>query len=252
MILSILKSVGLENYSAHGQDIDHLITVVHYFMFILFIGWTFFFGYCLWRFWHKRNPKASYRGMQSHFSKHIEIGVVIVELALLLGFAFPMWNERVDTFDRVMKQNPIRVRVIGWQFAWMYHYPGEDGIFGHIDFRKVSNSNPLGLDLNDPNGKDDFTSSILKLPVGRPAILQITSKDVIHNFSIVPMRIQQDAIPGKEVPMWFTPIQKMETSVICGQLCGQGHANMVGAMEVISEKSYENWFSQQSQKMAKK
>ena len=246
MIFSILKSMGLKNYSVHGQDVDHLLTVIHYFMFILFIGWTCFFFFCLWRFWHRRNPKASYKGMTSHFSTHIEIGVILVELILLIGFAFPMWKERVDTFDRTMKENPVRVRVIGWQFAWMYHYPGKDGIFGHTNPRKVNSSNPLGLDKKDVNGKDDFISFILKIPVKKPVILQITSKDVIHNFSIVPMRIQQDAIPGKEIPMWFTPIEKMETYVVCGQLCGEGHANMVGAMEVIGEKSFISWYNQQS------
>ena len=52
------------------------------------------------------------------------------------------------------------------------------------------------------------------------------------------MRIQQDAIPGREIPMWFTPIETLETFVVCGQLCGEGHGNMVGTMEVVPAEDY--------------
>jgi cytochrome c oxidase subunit 2 len=104
----------------------------------------------------------------------------------------------------------------------------------------------IGLDHNDPNALDDFTSPILKLPLNRPAVLNITSTDVIHNYSIVPMRIQQDAIPGREIPMWFTPMKPLETYVVCGQLCGEGHGNMVGTMEVVPAADYDSWFKGQT------
>jgi len=245
--MSPSKFLGIpENYSAHGGQVDHLIDVVHWFMAALFVGWSLFFLFCLFRFWHRRNPKASYEGVRNHISTHIEIGVVIVEAVLLFGFAFPLWADRVDSFDKVQKMDPIRVRVVGWQFGWTYHYAGADGKFGRTDPRLISGTNELGIDYNDPNAQDDFTSPILKLPVERPAVLNITSKDVIHNFSLVPMRIQQDAIPGKEIPMWFTPVRPLETFVVCGQLCGEGHGNMVGSMEVIAPKEFESWFKSQS------
>ena len=86
----------------------------------------------------------------------------------------------------------------------------------------------------------------MKLPVDRNAILQITSTDVIHNYSIIPMRIQQDAIPGKDIPMWFRPIKTLETNVVCGQLCGEGHGNMKGVMEVVAKKAFDSWAAEQS------
>jgi cytochrome c oxidase subunit 2 len=78
-------------------------------------------------------------------------------------------------------------------------------------------------------------------------VLNIGSKDVIHNFCPVPMRIQQDAIPGREIPMWFTPTRTMETFVVCAQLCGDGHANMTGSMEVVEKKAYDAWFKEKSE-----
>lgn len=225
---------------------DHMIDVVHWLMIALFIGWTLFFLFCLFRFRQSASPKALYHGVRNHVSSHLEIGIVILEAVLLLGFAFPLWKERTDTWETVQERDPVRVRVIGWQFGWTYHYPGADGKFGRIDHQlKTSNSDP-GIDMDDPNSHDDFITSVLKLPVGRPAILNICSNDVIHNYAIIPMRIQQDAIPGKEIPMWFTPNKELETSVVCGQLCGEGHGNMAGQMEVVSQKAFNSWFTEQS------
>jgi len=245
--MSPSKFLGLpENYAAHGGQVDHMLDVVHWFMIALFVGWTLFFLFCLWRFWHKRNPKASYTGVRSHLSSHLEIGVIIIEAVLLLGFAFPLWAERVDTWDDVKNLNPNRVRVVGWQFGWTYHYAGADGKFGRTDPDLISGSNELGIDYSDPNALDDFTSPTLKLPVNEPAVLNVGTKDVIHNYAIVPMRIQQDAIPGREIPMWFTPVKTLETYVICGQLCGEGHGNMVGTLEVVPAADYQSWFDGQS------
>ncbi|MDA0765529.1 MAG: cytochrome c oxidase subunit II [Verrucomicrobia bacterium] len=241
------KLLGIpENFAEHGGGVDHLIDVVHYFMAALFVGWTLFFFYCCFRFWCRRNKTASYRGVQSHVSTHLEIGVVIIEAILLLGFAFPLWTERTDRYADIQQQDPVRIRVIGYQFAWNYHYPGADGKFGRIDRHLIQNVGDPCIDPADPNGWDDYTSPVLKIPVGRPCILQVTSTDVIHNYAIVPMRIQQDAMPGEDIPMWFRPIQKLETYVVCAQLCGEGHANMRGIMEVISEGAYDSWEAEQS------
>jgi cytochrome c oxidase subunit 2 len=65
------------------------------------------------------------------------------------------------------------------------------------------------------------------------------------------MRIQQDAIPGREIPMWFTPIKTLETYVVCGQLCGEGHGNMIGTMEVVDSKNFDTWSTAQSDEALK-
>lgn len=246
-LLNWSKWLGIpENYSDHGGNVDHLIDIVHWFMFALFIGWTLFFLFCLWKFRASKNAKASYHGVTSHVTSHLEIGVVIIEAVLLLGFAFPLWWERTDSFEEVQQTDPARVRVVAYQFGFGYHYPGEDGKFGRIDRSLVSRPGDPCIDPDDPNGYDDFVSGILKLPVKRNAILQVTSTDVIHNYSIVPMRIQQDAIPGRDIPMWFMPTKELETYVVCGQLCGENHANMRGVMEIVSQKSFSSWAAEQS------
>ena len=236
-----------ENGSAHGGDVGHMIDLIHWFMIILFIGWTLFFLLCLFKFWHKKNPEASYQGVKNHASTHLEIGVVIIEAVLLLGMALPLWSERTDDFDQAKKENAVRIRAVGFQFGWKFHYAGQDGKFGFIDRSLATAPGDHCLDPSDPNGFDDFvTSNDVKIPLNRPVILQVTSTDVIHNFSIIPMRIQQDAFPGKDIPMWFTPIKEMQTSVVCGQLCGEGHARMVGSLTVIPQKEFDTFIAKQS------
>ena len=251
--LSPGRMIGMpDNYSAHGSDVDHLIDVVQWFMIALFVGWTIFFLFTIFRFHRSRNPKADYHGVKNHLSSHLEIGVVIVEAVLLLGFALPFWSERVDTFQDAVDRDAVRVRAIGYQFGWKYHYAGEDGKFGRIDRSIVSSPGDPCIDPDDPNGYDDFTSDVLRLPVGRPAIVNVTSTDVIHNYAIIPMRIQQDAIPGVDIPMWFTPTRELETTVVCAQLCGEGHGRMVGTMEVTAASSFDNWHKEESDKEKQK
>src|SRR5262249_8653696 len=108
------------DYSAHGWQVDRIIYITHWLMFVLFVFWSAYFLYVLYRYNAKRNPKASYHGMQSHWSTWSEAGVAVVEVVLLVGFSIPgwyQWSKRVEK-----ESNPLEVRVIGEQFAWNIHY----------------------------------------------------------------------------------------------------------------------------------
>jgi cytochrome c oxidase subunit 2 len=230
------------NASEHGYLIDHMLEFIHWFMLLLFVGWSAFFIITLIRFHKSRNPRADYHGVQSKASTHVEFTVVLVEAALLLGFALPLWAKRVSQFP---KDNPVIIRAIGEQFRWNFHYPGPDGKFGRQDAALISASNSLGLDPNDPNGKDDIvTSNELHVPVNRSVIIQVSSKDVIHSLSIQAMRIGQDAIPGISTPMWFRPVRTGNYEIICGQLCGLGHYAMRALMTVESQSEYDQFLKE--------
>ncbi|MEM9478999.1 MAG: hypothetical protein AAGA58_04970 [Verrucomicrobiota bacterium] len=233
-----------ENASEHGAMVDHGLELVHWFMAVLGVGWGLFFLYCLYRFHRSRQPKADYYGVQNHASSHLEIGVVIVEVVLLVGMAFPLWAQRVSDYPTGDKV--VRVRAVSEQFKWTMHYPGQDGRFGLADAALITTDNPLGINWDDPNAKDDFLSPVLVLAKDRDTIIRVLSKDVIHNLHLVPMRIAQDAIPGSPADMTFKPIKTGTWQTICGQLCGAGHAQMVGQMEVMEEEDYDAWFESKS------
>ena len=190
--------------SAHGPAIDHLIGLMHWVMLVLFVGWGTFYLYTLIRFRRSKNPTASYTGVKSHVSNYLEVGVLLVEVILLVGFSIPLWSKRVDSFPA--EKDAIVVRVVAEQFAWNIHYPGKDGKFGKTSPSLIDGENPLGLDRNDPDAKDDITTiNQLNLPVNRPVIIYLSSKDVIHSFNLPAFRVKQDAIPGMRIPLWFTP-----------------------------------------------
>lgn len=92
------------------------------------------------------------------------------------------------------------------------------------DIRLVNPDNPIGLDRRDPAGRDDITTiNRMNLPVGKPVIVFLSSKDVVHSFGLPQMRVKQDATPGIVQPVWFTPTQTGEWDIACSQLCGLGH-----------------------------
>lgn len=235
------------NYSAHGGALDQLQANVHWLMLILFVGWGLLFAYMLVRFRAAKHPKAIYHGTHSHISTYAEAGIAVVEVILLVGFSIPLWYRWTKAPTKA--ENPLEIRVVAEQFAWNIHYPGPDGIFGKADASHVTSANPLGLDPNDPDAKDDIaTLNQLHLELNRPVIIRISSKDVIHSFGLPYMRVKQDATPGMEVPVHFTPVKasgKEVWEIACAQLCGLGHYRMKGQYHVQSKADFEKWMAEQ-------
>ena len=251
--------------SAHGWQIDNIIVYLHWLMAALFIGWSLYFIYVLFRFRARANPKASYEGVHSHASSYVEAGVAIFEVVLLVGFAIPAWAawvapvpEGADVFE---------VRVVAQQFQWNIHYPGPDGVFGRTDINLVDDAigNNIGLDRNDPAARDDvFSLNVLYLPVDRDVVVYLTSRDVIHSLFLPQMRVKQDAVPGMMVPVQFralqaTPVENQYPTcaatkscweIACAQLCGLTHYRMVGFYNVLPQAEFDAWMADQQAQLA--
>jgi len=86
------------NASEHGYQIDAIIEFSHWFMGVLFVGWSVFFIYVLLRFRRSKHPVADHEGVKSAISTHLEFAVVLIEAVLLIGFAVPLWAKRVNQF----------------------------------------------------------------------------------------------------------------------------------------------------------
>ncbi len=239
----MLKLLGMPiEASAHAGEIDHMIVLVHWLMVALFVGWGVYYVYVLFRFRSGANPTASYEGAHGKASKWVEIAVVLVEAVLLVVYAIPAWANRVNDFPS--EDEAVVVRVTGKQFEWDIRYPGPDGRFGRTDIHLVSADNPLGLDRTDPDAKDDITTiNQLNLPVNRPALIHLTSMDVIHSFGLFEMRVKQDAIPGLDIPVWFIPNRIGQYDITCSQLCGLGHYRMRGFVNIQTAEDFQNFLA---------
>ncbi len=231
--------------SVHGHVQDELFWIVHVFMGILFVAWGIFFVYCLVRFRQRANHRASCEPIKAKPSKYSEIAVAVIEAVLLLGFSIPIWAS-VKNDIPPPADNPLRLRVVGEQFAWNFHYPGADGKFGRVDPKLINTAtNPLGLDRSG-DGADDIYSGELHIPVGRPVICEISSKDVIHSFFLPVMRVKQDAIPGMRIPVWFEAAKTGTYEVACAQLCGNNHYSMRALMVIQEPEAFEKWLVESS------
>jgi cytochrome c oxidase subunit 2 len=238
------KLLGLpELASVHGKDVDNLIIYVHILMGVLFVGWLGYFAYVLIRFHRSSNPKADYLGVRSHASNYIEVCVALVEAVLLVGFAIPLWANAAEKFPN--EKDATVIQIVAQQFDWNVRYPGKDGVFGKQDMHWVSATNAFGIDPNDPTGKDDVQDATqIHVVVNKPVLARISSRDVIHSFKIIAMRVTQDAIPGQRIPIHFTPTKVGHYQINCAQLCGNSHANMSrGLLIVESQKDFDDWLA---------
>ena len=190
--------------------------------------------------------------MRGHFSSWVELGVAGVEGVLLIGFAIPLWAHAADEFPKP-GQHPTNVRIVAQQFQWNIFYPGLDGEFGNRGLALVTADNPWGLDKDDPKGKDDFmTQDEMHVPVDRPVVIMLTSKDVIHSFKVIAMRVTQDVIPGVPIPLHFTPTKTGIYQINCAQLCGVGHSSMShGRIIVQTQAEYDAWLAEKAKSAAK-
>ena len=142
-----------------------------------------------------------------------------------------------------MPENALQVEVLAQQWHWSYRLPGEDGEFGNVSAKLITNENPFGMDYDDPVGQDDIliSSPELHLPVNVPVNLNLRAKDVLHNFTVAEFRVKMDMVPGMVTSMWFTPTKTGRYDLLCEELCGIAHHAMRGAVIVDEADDYENW-----------
>lgn len=247
-MFDLVDYLGLPpDISTHGAELDYMTGLVHWLMIILFVIWAPFFIYTLIRFRQKRNPVASYHGVKSKVSSYLEVGVVLAEVVLLFGFAFPQWAMIKNDFPP--EDEALVVHVVAEQFAWNVHYPGPDGIFGQRDIHLIDTQlNPLGLNNDDPYAEDDvWAVNELHFPVNTPVIVHLSSKDVIHSFGVPVLRVKQDAIPGIVIPIWFEATETGEHEIACAQLCGSNHFRMKGDIIVESQAEFDAWLQEMAE-----
>jgi cytochrome c oxidase subunit 2 len=189
------------------------------------------------RFRRGAQPQANAAGTSGRIAITLFVAVALAEAVLLFGFALPVWFERTSAAPT--DGRAVVIRVVAEQFVWNVHYPGADGEFGETSTSLMSSTNPLGLDRGSRFGKDDITLlSEIHLPVDRPAVIHLTSKDVIHSFGLPAMRVKQDVTPGLRTATWFTPTVVGEFEIVCSQVCGLGHHRMRAIVKVESAEGY--------------
>jgi cytochrome c oxidase subunit 2 len=226
--------------SGHASALDGVLFSVHAHMLLIFVAWLALLLIALVKFRKGANPEPRAHGVRGTWAA-VAIGAVIAGDVIILAMqALPAWAAR--NAPPPTGVDPVEIRIAAEQFAWNIHYPGPDRVFGRTSQDLISASNPVGIDRADPAAADDVgVLNVLMLPVYRTAVIQLTSRDVIHSFTLNEMRVKQDMVPGMTARVWFTPIATGDWEIACSQLCGLGHYRMRGEYHVVDQAAWDKW-----------
>jgi cytochrome c oxidase subunit 2 len=233
-----------EAASTFAGEIDWGISAIHWVMVAMFAVWGVYMAFLLIRYRKADGQKAAVpQGVEWHALGAGAV-ILVLEVGMIFFYDVPVWAKVRLDFPPDATSNVVEVTAE--QFAWDFQYPSEDGSFGRKDPKLIDSTNPIGLDPADPKGKDNVvTVNELHVPIGKPTILYLTSKDVIHDFFVPIFRMKTDVVPGLRSQLWFEPTKVGKYEIGCAQLCGIGHSKMRADVFVDTPEDYKTWLAAQ-------
>lgn len=209
--------------SSLGRRIDALFYMILVIVSVTFIGTQAALGYVLWR---GATIKQDEKVLFSHGSHSLEVIWTIVPAGVLLFIALyqmDVWAQyRVKTF--FPKGTEPVAEVTARQFEWRIRYPAR------------------GKTLQPtPQPDDVYTVNELHVPSGRPVSISLKTEDVQHSFFVPELRIKQDAVPARAIPVWFDVLEPRGYEIVCAELCGWGHYKMKARLFAESDDEFDTW-----------
>jgi cytochrome c oxidase subunit 2 len=213
--------------STYAQNVDFLFDLIFWTVGFWFVLAQVVFFYLIFRFRKKDGQKAQYvTGELKSEKRWITIPHFFVLLCdiVIIVFAVRVWYQVKQDLPTAPGQQTIRV--IGQQWAWTFVHPGPDGKLDTPD--DIAKINELHVEVN------------------RLYHFQLTSKDVLHSFSVPVFRLKQDVIPGRIITGWFQPTRTGEYDIQCAEICGIGHSLMPGRLYIETPEQHAAWVRQNS------
>lgn len=141
----------------------------------------------------------------------LEIIWTVIPVLIVLVMFYIGWKSFVSI--RHVPKEVMTINVTARQWSWRFSYE---------------------------NGKQ---SGILRVPVGKPIKMLLTSMDVIHSFYIPAFRIKEDCVPKMQTYLWFTPTEVGSYDIFCTEYCGLGHSRMITKAVVMPEREFYEWYA---------
>ena len=222
-----------------------------------------------------------------HNQHRVELAWTLVPAAILLYIAFAQvgtWAEAKyksrmpapgvqHAVNNPRGSVPVQAAISARQFEWRVRYPNpkayerwanpddkaakaESESWGqgahYDDIHLVNEIHVWAHDKeNDPDDKEP-----------QKILIHLRTRDVIHSFFLPNMRIKQDALPGKTIPVWFAAekgtantrynpetkkwdVPTENADLACAELCGWGHYKMRGRLYIhANREDFDNWLRQ--------
>lgn len=242
VVFHLISPWWFTDIASNWGSIDFTISLTFWVTGAVFVLVNLFMAYCVYRFRHKAGNKAVYEP-ENH---KLEVGLSVVTAVGVMAMLAPglfVWAQFVTVPD-----DATEYEVVGQQWQWSFRYPGNDGALGTVDTRFISESNPFGINPEDPNGQDDVLvkDPEMYLPIGKPVKALLRSKDVLHNYTVPQFRVKMDMVPGMVTYLWFTPEKLGRYDILCEELCGIGHHVMRGRIVIAEQAEYDAWIARQT------
>ena len=249
LVLVIVFSVAFHFWSpwwwtpvaSNWGGMDDTIILTFWVTGTVFIAVCLFTAYCVWRYRYQENRKSEYKPEDKKLEFHLT-WLTTLGIIAMLAPGLVVWHQYVN-----VPKDALNVEVVAYQWGWKYRLPGEDGVMGKTEIKFISSENPFGLNLDDPNGKDDLLvdDGDLHLQIDKPVKFLLRSIDVLHNFYVPQFRGKMDMVPGHVTFYWLIPTRTGDFEVLCAEFCGTGHYAMRGRVIVDEETKYNEWLAQQ-------
>lgn len=245
-----------EAASVHGKETDYWFWVSMAVIMLAFFVVNSLLFYFPIKYQFKKDRIATF---YPHNNK-LEVIWTVIPAIIMAGLVFTglqVWNKVMDDAP----EDAEVVEIMGKQFGWFVRYPGvDDNKLGSYDFRLTDDvaGNLQGIDFTDPNSFDDFTNATeLHIPKGKPVLLKIRARDVLHSVFIPHMRVKMDAVPGMPTKFWFVADKSTDDmraelgnpdfnfEIACTEVCGRSHFGMKMLLVVDEPADYEKWKKEQ-------
>jgi cytochrome c oxidase subunit II len=200
--------------SLEALAIDRLFDYHIWLIAFLFSLVVVFMLYALFVFRHRKGEPEDKEGEYFHSNVRLEIAWTVIPLIFVVFFSVEATRILVDITRPAPNEYVIEVE--GFQWGWNFKYP-ETGLI----------------------------TQELVLPVDQPILLEMTSRDVLHNFFVPEFRVKQDLVPGQTTRLRFTPTEVDEYRMICAELCGFNHTGMIAPVRVVSQDEFAMWVTGQ-------
>ena len=227
--------------ASNWGNIDDTIILTFWVTGAVFVAVCLFMSYCVWRFRYQEDRRSDYEPESPRLEWFLTI-LTTIGVCALLAPGLIVWNKYVS-----VPEDAVDIEVMGQQWYWNYRLPGPDGKLGLTDLRNITEDNPFGMNLDDPNGLDDILieADDLHILLGQSVKVNLRSIDVLHDFYVPQFRAKMDMVPGTVTYYWFTPTRTGDFEILCMEYCGTGHYAMKGRVLVDNEEDYKEWLSEQ-------
>jgi cytochrome c oxidase subunit II len=250
------------NVSTFGGGIDGLFYLILAITGFFFVLTEAILTYALWKFAFQPGRKAAY----THGNHRLEVVWTIIPGAIL--FFLALWQIGVWAGVKYQSRMPrpedaaVQFEVQARQWEWRMRYPSP------ARFASWERQPQLSRDFaTNPHVDDIHLVNEVHVFKGEKILVYLKTQDILHSFFLPQLRLKQDALPGKTIPVWFavteSNLQRIEDpdtkqvrwvekgydpetglttqpdmvwELACAEFCGSRHSLMRGKLFVHETK----------------